>query len=137
MTLKTILLKLWMSFLLYMMIYNTIIFVTLHPYLSPREWLFKPLVDIYYFNCFPIVILVFVFCFCFTHLFFDATENIKKRLKSKETIERTRDAEKFFYAVSILKNTRFSHVLNENAFIEIQSLQYLFYKIESIKELLE
>ena len=128
-------LKVWTGFLIYMVAYNSLALVIYDLDVTLFQWFIRPIIDLYHLNTIAIVMLVFS-----TTSFFITSDIISKKSKLKELRKvgkKCDEGREFQYAISILKDSRFSYVLGQNSFIELNSLEYIYYNLRYIRLALE
>ena len=128
-------LKVWTGFLIYMVAYNGLALVIYDLDVTLFQWLIRPIIDLYHLNTIAIVMLVVSIT-----SFFIASNIITKRAKLKELRKvgkKCDEGRDFQYAISVLRDTRFSYVLGQNSFIELNSLEYIYYNLRYIRLALE
>lgn len=121
--------------LTYIVVYDILILTVQHSDLSLRDWVFKPAVDMY--NLEPFAYIVFLATLI---AFLTSFKALDKRAKLKELRivgDKCDEGRDFHYAISILKDTRFSYVLGQNPFIELNGLEYMYYNLRYISLALE
>ena len=127
--------KVWTGFLIYMVAYNSLALVIYDLDVTLFQWLIRPIIDLYHLNTITIVMLVVSIT-----SFFIASNIITKRAKLKELRKvgkKCDEGRDFQYAISVLRDTRFSYVLGQNSFIELNSLEYIYYNLRYIRLALE
>ena len=127
--------KLWTGFLIYMIAYNGLALVIYDLNVTLFQWLIRPIIDLYHLNTIAIVMFVVS-----TTSFFITSNIITKRAKLKELRKvgkKCDEGRDFQYAISVLRDTRFSYVLGQNSFIELNSLEYIYYNLRYIRLALE
>ena len=128
-------LKVWTGFLIYMVAYNGLALVIYDLDVTLFQWLIRPIIDLYYLNIVAIVMLISSMV-----SFFFAFNMINKKGKMKELRKvgkKCDEGRDFHYAISILRDSRFSYVLGQNSFIELNSLEYIYYNLRYIRLALE
>lgn len=121
--------------LTYIIVYDILILNAYHPDLSLMGWVLRPAIDMY--NLKPLAYIVFL---AISFVFLISFRALDKRAKAKElkiAEDKYCEGRDFLYAISILKDTRFSYVLVQNPFIELNSLEYIYHNLRYLRLTLE
>ena len=135
MRIEEVALKVWTGFLVYMIAYNGLALVIHDLDVTLFQWMIRPIIDLYHLNVIAIAMLIVSMT-----SFFITSNIITKRAKLKELRKvgkKCDEGREFQYAISVLRDTRFSYVLGQNSFIELNSMEYLYYNLRYIKLALE
>ncbi|MCK5012865.1 MAG: hypothetical protein KAS66_03515 [Candidatus Omnitrophica bacterium] len=135
MRIEETMLKVWTGFLVYMIAYNGLALVIHDLNVSLFQWFMRPIVDLYHLNIIAIVMLVFSMT-----SFFITSDIVSKKSKLKELRKvgkKCDEGREFHYAISILRDSRFSYVLGQNSIIELNSMEYLYYNLRYLRLSLE
>ena len=127
--------KACIGFIAYMVAYDSLILAIHHPGMSAFQWLIRPIIDLYHLNVTAIVMLIFSMTSFF--IAFDITIKKAKMKELRIVGDKCDEGREFYYAISILKDTRFSYILGQNPFIELNGLEYTYYNLKYIRLALE
>ena len=128
-------LKACTGFFAYMIAYDSLVLAIHHPEMSVFQWLIRPIIDLYHLNVIAIVMLIFSMISFF--IVFDITIKKAKIKELRKVGKKCDEGRDFQYAISVLRDTRFSYVLGQNSFIELNSLEYIYYNLRYIRLALE
>lgn len=117
MGIKSIVGKLVISLLVYILAYNSMILLKYHPDLSFSQWILRPIIDVYhlYFLATFMYILTNILVFNAIDVIFKKKEHKRLLKELKEISEKCDEGKDFISAINILRHTRFSYILGQNS----------------------